>query len=293
MNSEHRHYFVIFTWIALLQLTTILFADEASTAARFEKAKATQPQLIAFVKNMPKGADLHMHISGAVYGETLLDAAIRSPLFFDTNACCFVPAGTPGAVPAKDMLTKPKLATQFIDAISMRGWFPASMSGHDHFFATWSHMNGPMDANVMLAEVLARARAQNLQYLEIMASPAPDAAVSAATANPPAVDNLEAALAEMQKRFPALIQAAKTYMDEQDAVVAKRVGLPQPMTDFKNPIFCRYIFSVNRNASNADFFAKMPAVWRSCRRTNASYPATSSCRRITRRPAGISTSRCG
>jgi adenosine deaminase len=257
MKNRHTPLRLIFLFLVLLSLGGVGIADEAATAERFENAKASEPELIAFVKDMPKGADLHVHLSGAVYAETLLDAAIRSPLFFDADTCRFVPAGTAGAVPARTMLEDPKLATRFLDTISMRGWYPGCMSGHDHFFDTWSHMNGPMDDKVMLAEILSRARAQNLQYMEIMAGIGPGDAHAAALANPPFVGDLDKALAEMKKRFPALIRASKTFLDSLDSTVAKRMGVEAPITAAKGPIFVRYIYCINRNLPNRDFFARM------------------------------------
>src|ERR1700691_714664 len=57
-------------------------ADAARTArpdlraARaFDAAKKSPLELHAFLEQMPKGADLHMHLSGAVYAETFLREA--------------------------------------------------------------------------------------------------------------------------------------------------------------------------------------------------------------------------
>src|ERR1700689_295170 len=55
----------------------------AATAARpelrgaraFDTAKRSPLELHAFLEKMPKGADLHMHLSGAVYAETFLREA--------------------------------------------------------------------------------------------------------------------------------------------------------------------------------------------------------------------------
>lgn len=42
--------------------------------------KAGNPELYAVLKTMPKGADLHMHLSGAIYAETFIDDAARDGL---------------------------------------------------------------------------------------------------------------------------------------------------------------------------------------------------------------------
>ena len=44
-----------------------------SAAQRLESIKEQQPlQLRQFLQRMPKGADLHSHLSGAVYAESYL-----------------------------------------------------------------------------------------------------------------------------------------------------------------------------------------------------------------------------
>src|SRR6202012_537295 len=42
--------------------------------------KAGNPELYALLKTMPKGADLHMHLSGAVYAEAFIEDAARDGL---------------------------------------------------------------------------------------------------------------------------------------------------------------------------------------------------------------------
>ena len=47
------------------------------TAARFSSLRADPTALRAFLGRMPKGADLHVHLSGAVYAEDLIACAPR------------------------------------------------------------------------------------------------------------------------------------------------------------------------------------------------------------------------
>jgi len=248
------------TVIVIIQSPVLIFADEASTIRRFEHAKASEPQLIALLKAMPKGADLHNHVGGAVYAETFLDAAIKSNLYFDPKAIRFVEEQIPGSVPAKDLLTNSKLASKFLDNSSIRGCYPAVESGHDHFFDTFSHFDLPDSvlSNVeMLQTVVSRAMGQNIQYMELMGSTVPGDARRAALQNPPPVDDMEAALAEMQKRFPALIAASKAYLDQTDAELAKLLDIKDPTTGADGPINFRYIYSVSRISANESFFAQM------------------------------------
>jgi hypothetical protein len=44
--------------------------SERRTARYFESLRKSPPQMYAFLKQMPKGGDLHNHLSGAVYAES-------------------------------------------------------------------------------------------------------------------------------------------------------------------------------------------------------------------------------
>jgi adenosine deaminase len=141
--------------------------------------------LEAFLTRMPKGADLHMHLSGAVYAETFLKDAAADNLCVDTeglkiSTCAKVKAllassdCPEGLVPASAVFKCQKLYDALIDAFSMRSFVPTSgFSGHDQFFATFGRFGGlnATHTGEWLDEVARRAAAQNEQYLEVMDTP--------------------------------------------------------------------------------------------------------------------------
>lgn len=235
-------------------------ADESSTARRFERARASEPELIAFLRGMPKGADLHTHITGDVYAEHLLDRAIEAGLHFDTRRGGFTKEPGPDTVPARELATNSALASRCLDALSMRGCRPGGSSGHDHFFATfgliWPAVEA-MGVEGALQEVVARARAQNIQYLEAMTVVVPRAAMRAACGNPPALDDPEKALAVMRTRFPAVLAASRTLLDQRDRDLARAVGVAPPVSGTGGPINIRYIHNLSRMASDEEFFCEM------------------------------------
>ena len=64
---------------------------ERRTAKAFEDAKEKGPlALHVFLVRMPKGADLHMHLSGAIYAETFLKDAAEDGLCVDSAKLAFV-----------------------------------------------------------------------------------------------------------------------------------------------------------------------------------------------------------
>jgi hypothetical protein len=253
-----RRYLIL---TAAVCLAAPAFCDEAATARRFEAAKRSEPELIAFLKSMPKGADLHNHVAGAVYAESLLDFAARSDFFIDPATLSISTQAAAGLVPTKDLLTDKRLAAGFLDALSMRGERP-SESGHDHFFNTFHLFSSLMDAmgpDARLAEVIGRAKSQNVQYLELMDDVASDPAEEQVLKDPPATDDLEKALSVMQKRFPPLLADAKAYLDDRDREVAKLLGLPAPISSVQSPITVRYLFTAYRLWPDDRFFAYMAA----------------------------------
>ncbi len=171
--------------------TPVLTSGEVRATRAFNAAKALgAPELYAFLKPMPKGGDLHMHLSGAVYAETFIAEAVQQGL-------CIAPVehGTPavpegqnavrfvepqadkscaaGEVPAAEALKRQPLYDDLVDSFSMRAFVPTEgIDGHDQFFATFDRYGGLKNfAGEWLDEVAKRAAAQNEQYLEIMQTP--------------------------------------------------------------------------------------------------------------------------
>jgi adenosine deaminase len=158
-------------------------AAEGRAVHSFELAKELgEPGLYAFLRNMPKGADLHMHLSGAVYAETFIKDAAVDNLCVDlkTLSLAQIAAAGDGAVCPKDDVTaasvfkNQRLYDTLIDAFSMRSFVPTSgVSGHDQFFATFDRFGGINKSHTgeWLDEVATRGAMQNEQYLEVMITP--------------------------------------------------------------------------------------------------------------------------
>lgn len=174
--------FLLFASLAHAQLET----RQTQRAVRaFNLAKANPLTLHAFLVRMPKGADLHIHLSGAIYAETFLQDAAADNLCVNTKTLSFEknigttrslplqPVCAEGQVTAASALKNQKLYDDLVDSFSMRGFVPASgISGHDQFFATFDRF-GALDDHTAewLDKVAARAAAQNEQYLEVMKTP--------------------------------------------------------------------------------------------------------------------------
>jgi len=151
-------------------------AENAYNAA----VKQGPTALYGFLESFPKGADLHVHITGAVYAETFIRDAGQDGLCVDTTALSFAkPPCTGTGIPATDLSGNISPANQalydkLIDAFSMRSFVPSpEWSAHDQFFATFGRFAGLSKTHYAewVDEVASLAAEQNNQYLELMKTP--------------------------------------------------------------------------------------------------------------------------
>src|SRR6266851_3904086 len=184
--------------LLLLIASSTLSQEKPSTAPAAQKspeqraelnlqaARQNPLQLRHFLLGMPKGGDLHNHLSGAVYAESWIRAAAEDHLCVDVAKMAFSkpqPASESGAeqpvcwegkVPAATAYKDHHLFDALVDAFSMRGFVPSpGVTGHDHFFDTFGKFGGTDHRHLgeWIDEVATRAAAQNEQYLELMHTP--------------------------------------------------------------------------------------------------------------------------
>ncbi|HEX8926162.1 MAG TPA: adenosine deaminase [Terriglobales bacterium] len=156
---------------------------ETHAAHALEAARANEGSLYAFLREMPKGADLHNHDVGAVYAESWVKWAAQSNLCVDSKTMTLSKAPcTTGQVEAKSALTDPVLYRQMLDEFSMRGarhGGPGTFAGHDHFFDTFFKFFAAADGHMgqVYAEALEHAADSHVQYLELMSTPDNGAAI--------------------------------------------------------------------------------------------------------------------
>jgi adenosine deaminase len=167
------------SFLALLALSLTLSAQAAkpapaktsATAGYFDSIKKDPVQLRAFLFAMPKGGDLHNHVTGAVYAESYIRWAAESNLCVEMASKTLTECTDKIIRPAKDAFTDPGLYRELVDAMSLRHHsvtFPHK-PGHYQFFDTFYKFNALVDARrgESLAEVASRAAAQNIFYLEL------------------------------------------------------------------------------------------------------------------------------
>ena len=245
---------------------------EGRAELNLKAARANPLQLRHFLYGMPKGGDLHNHLSGAVYAESWIRAAVEDHLCVNVEKLAFAKPqpGAPGIpdqsvcgdgqVPASDAYKDQELYDALIDAFSMRG-FVASQgtTGHDHFFETFSRFSGTDHRHLgeWLDEVATRAGAQNEQYLELMHTP--DFSRSAALAKQIGwTDDFahyrDALLAGGLREDVALV---KDTLDRAESIRQAREHCTQPDAASACGVQIRYLCQVLRGMPKESVFAQI------------------------------------
>ncbi|MGO9862944.1 MAG: adenosine deaminase family protein [Terriglobales bacterium] len=176
MRSLRLTAMICFLAVLSLGRSSSAQSPEDRTAKYMESVRHQPGLLLAFLQQMPKGGDLHVHLSGAIYAESFIDWASENALCVDRSTSKLIRSACDSC---EAYTNKPSvrcayqdhiLYDQLVDAWSMRNWHREEESGHDHFFATFEKFSPAMEKHVgdALAEVASRAAEDHLQYVEVM-----------------------------------------------------------------------------------------------------------------------------
>ena len=253
-----------FAFAAALTLAgaTGAHADEARTAQYFDAIAGAPPLRTAFLRAMPKGAELHVHLTGAIYAENYIRWAVEDGLCVRRDALALVaPPCDPaqGTEPAAILDTDRALRGTVIDSLSMRNHSDARDSGHDHFFATFGKFNASARLRFgdMIAEYVSRLAAENTFYLEAMASPGMDEA-RALGAQAGWSDDWNALRARLSTpEMASLVSLTRKILDDAETRknVLLRCGTPQADPGCK--VTVRYLAQVIRVFPREQVFAEI------------------------------------
>ena len=237
-------------------------SHQARTERYFQSIRGDPNQLQAFLRQMPKGGDLHNHLLGAIYAETFIGWAAEKGLcvdpasFYLSQPPC---GGEKGTVPARKALTDRFLYRDMVDAYSMRKWQLSGLSGHDHFFDTFDKfiVASYGKTGEMLAETAARAASQHETYQELMHAAAFPEVL--ALGNKAGWDD---DLARQRDKLLAngmaqVVAMARKEMDDAEAVRNSALRCATPHADPGCKITQRYQYMVLRGAPKEIVFAQM------------------------------------
>lgn len=252
-------------------------AAEQLAEKNLAAARKNPLQLRHFLLGMPKGADLHYHLSGGIYAESFLRAAAEDHLCVNVKEKAFTecPAGaaeekgerekceerwtTDEIVPARAVFCQQGLYDAVVDSFSMRGFLPsAGVTAHDHFFDAFLKFSGTKRAHKAewVDEAATRAAQQNEQYLELMETPDYKPAEKIAREIGWKDD-----FAELRKEFldHDLAKNVESAVDELKDIETARRNLEhcgQPQASEACQVEVRFIFQVLRGKPKEVVFAE-------------------------------------
>ena len=243
-------------------------ASEQRAASYFESIRKSPPKQLAFLLKMPKGGDLHNHLSGAIYAEHYIEWAAQAGLCVNNRTMALTVPASPSKcadqqTPATTALTSSVLYRQMIDAWSMRNWQLSGQSGHDHFFDAFGSFGAATynNSGKMLAEAVKSAARGKVSYVELMLTPDGTATgvVSSQIGEKVGWDgSFESTLSKLKAN--GIDNAAAVGIKNLQAMEAEKNQLLKcgtPQADPGCSVTIRYVAQVSRNSSLGQVFAQM------------------------------------
>ncbi len=240
--------------------------EEQRTARAFEAMRKSPPQMLAFLLAMPKGGDLHSHLSGAIYAESYVQwAADKGLCVNQTTLVLSLPPCKQSEKPSENQLVVSAalvngvLYRQLIDAWSMRYWQFSGQNGHDHFFDAFGKFGAVTfgQTGAMLAEVVERAAHGHVSYLELMLTP--DGTQSSQLGQKVGWDNNFQSTLDKLKAAGIADAAAAGVKNLREAEAEKdrllQCGTPQARAGCA--VTVRYVAQVSRASALGAVFAQM------------------------------------
>jgi len=252
--------------------------------AYFEKIRTNRAALTAFFSQMPKGGDLHNHLSGAVYAEYFLNVAIDQKLWVNLKTLALSaqpPAAPDGYVRIDTFCVKREYADlkqRLLQDWSVKDFYAGFAPTDKHFFDAFNkfpRLPGWDDTHRALMVLKRRAQAENVQYLEVMIGSCPfnfdvspfrsdetGLRAFASYKDTTAINNI------LQRWYDAMqaeaTRSAQTFSDE---LTAMHRGLDEPSRGPSAPssapgapsFTMRYQASIRREAPPADIFRSLLA----------------------------------
>ena len=241
-------------------------AAERATERYFDSIRTQPSLLLPFLQEMPKGGDLHNHLAGAIYAESLIDYAAKDGLCVDRTTSVLI--APPCDRSCEKYTSKPAvrcayqdqiLYNSMVDAWSMRNWTPDEGSGHDHFFAAFDKfaMATSLHFGDMIAEARSRAAADHLQYLELMHTA--DGMQAPQLGMRTEWDDDFATLRKrlLENGMNDLVAATRKQLDADEASSAKDLRCGTSQADPGCAVQVRYLYQVLRGLPREMVFAQI------------------------------------
>lgn len=240
--------------------------QDVQTERYFNSIRQKPPLLLAFLREMPKGGDLHIHFSGALYAESLINYSADDGLCVDRTTAVLSPPPCPSSCdrfnsnpPVACAYDDHVLYNTLVDGWSMRNFHAEEESGHDHFFATFDKFNLATKGHTgdSMAEVARRAAADHLQYIEVMHTA--DAGRAARLGSQAGWEDDFATLRAklLASGMKDAVEATRKSLDDNEAKMRSVFHCGTPTADAGCGVTMRYLYQVLRGLPKEIVFAQI------------------------------------
>lgn len=185
MRMMQKEIFAFLYLLGILSVSVSGSAQQPDSVRIYHYLKTIQDNetlLNQFFMYMPKGGDIHNHLTGSVYAETYFKVAAKDSLWVDMNNGKLYRTEedinkVKGASPVHltpGMANLHNTRMRLIDLWSIRNYQMAegALGRDEYFFGTFGLFSAVTGSHLVefLAELKNRAARENVQYLEIMAA---------------------------------------------------------------------------------------------------------------------------
>jgi adenosine deaminase len=243
-------------------------SDPSAAATAFAKISEDPLLLYMALKQMPKGADLHNHMSGTPFAEDYLEWAAADGMCVDPQTSDLAPPPCPKErTLAAIAVDRPFIYGRLIDRLSARGWLQGvdsdEASGHTQFFSSFDRFGAVAVKHFAPAMMVALrdAAADRVVYLELMHNPVALGRYVASGAAQLDPSNLAAFYKAEQPRLGAMIAAARAELDQDEAEARKGLGCGSDAPDPACRVATHYLASAMRAHEPAPVFRSLIAAF--------------------------------
>ena len=221
--------------------------------------------MLAFLREMPKGGDLHNHLAGALNAENLINWAAADGLCVDRSDSQLSTAPcdgscTKGSKPAMSCAYQDQnLYNALVDAWSMRNWERGHESGHDRFFATFGKFFPAVRNHVgdAIAEATRQAAQDHLLYVELMDTAADTQASQLSSKSVWDDDFAKMRDQLVQVGLGEVVASARQHLDADEAKMHADLQCGTRQAEPGCNVTVRYLYQVLRGLPRAVVFTQM------------------------------------
>jgi hypothetical protein len=238
--------------------------SEAPAASWLEKHRDRPRMVRTFVQRMPKGGDIHSHLSGAVYAENYLKWAADDGYCVDPAKVELIPpqdcSKSPTYFPAAELPKNTNTYDALVNRWSTRNLAFAGKSGHDQFFQAFAGFDlissSAKRRDDMVAEVANRAASQYISYLELMITFQGSETRQLAKSMVWNGNFAEMRQQLIAKGLPELVTKAKQELDTLERETAATLNCDKPNAQPGCQVTIRFLQQTTRTRSPIEVFAQ-------------------------------------